>query len=222
MSRERLILLGCLVGFFALLSGVFIWGQVFNAHHYLPPGTRPPEEQVVQAQLPPIRRTDPVLGTNDKKLLTIVEFADFNCVYCRLSAPQLKAALAPVASQVRVIWRDLPLGIDTADGRLPATAGRCALEQGKFWEMHDALFAAQSLDIDALKQIGAQLGLDRNRYEACLSSDKYAQALKDDVSIARSHGILSGPTFFIGKHVVNGYLSSSELLDIIQAELASK
>src|SRR5208283_1293688 len=100
----------------------------------------------------------PQRGPRDAPV-TIVEFSDFQCPYCGSAAPVLKQLLATYPTQVRLVFRNLPLRTMHPQAIYAAQAGVCADAQGKFWEIHDVLFTRQSrLGIKGLKEVADQLG----------------------------------------------------------------
>jgi len=133
--------------------------------------------------------------------IAIVEYSDFECTFCgkysREIYPQIVERYVKTG-KLRYYFRDLPLPIHP--NALPAAiAARCAGDQGKFWEMHDSLFANQSaLSQKDFADRAAALGLDRKRFSECLSSAKYAEAIRKVAAGARQMGIDGTPAFAIG------------------------
>src|SRR5579863_1643631 len=133
--------------------------------------------------------------------VAIIEYADFECPYCgeydRKVFPQLLSDYIETG-KVKYFYRDLPLPMHAR--ALPAArAARCAGEQGKFWEMHDSLFAKQNaLSAPALLDRAQTLGLDTAKFTECLSSEKYTADIRKNLSEARKMGIDGTPTFFLG------------------------
>jgi protein-disulfide isomerase len=138
---------------------------------------------------------------DDAARVAIVEYADFECPYCgeyeRTTFPKLLSEYIQTG-KVRYFYRDLPLPMHPL-AVSAARAARCAGEQGKYWEMHDSLFAAQNaLSTRALLDRAPTLGLDAAKFAECFSSDKYAEDLRKSISTAQALGIEGTPTFFIG------------------------
>ena len=117
----------------------------------------------------------PEIGSKDAPI-TIVEFSDFQCPFCGRAEPTLKQVRAKYGDKVRLVYMDFPLGIH--DHAIDAaSAGRCAGEQGKFWQFHDAMFADQSkLTPPDLKASAKKLGLDTAKFDDCLDKGKYKAA----------------------------------------------
>jgi len=217
-----------LAGFFVLLVGLFTWSRFVEQKSYLDPQNAIAEIARIEAglptdiTLPPIRSSDPSRGSTNTRALVVVEFADFNCLYCRLIEPEIRQALQAFPNDVRLVWRDLPLNADQADGLLPAQAARCAQDQGKFWQMHDALFATAKLDRKGVHAAGQSAGLDMSVFENCIATNTHVDAIRAELSLARNSGITSSPTLFIGNQVVSGFARAQELAEIIAQALADR
>jgi protein-disulfide isomerase len=173
--------------------------------------------------LAPLRQsvepTGPARGAADASI-TIVEFADFQCPYCRKMAPVLKRAIEQYPHDVRLVYRYMPLSDIHPDALSAARAGFCAAEQGKFWEMHDAMFADPSaLGSAALLQTAASLKLDGSAFSACLNSDKTLAAVRSDYEAAVTAGVSGTPGLFINGRYLSGAVSWDRLAGIIDSEL---
>ncbi len=201
-----------LVGLFALIAAVLVWSFFFKSVAFFETG-KPPAFEAPKAMTPvrpEIRVTDQARGSSDPKALIIVEFADFSCLYCRASEPELVQVLYEY-KDVRHIWRDMPIVSDSPAGMLAASAGRCAAEQGKFWDMHDALLFSPSLESSTISALAKNIGLNTNSFDECLASGKHAASIRQDIEIARENGLTGAPTFFIGKSVLTGYVTAADL-----------
>lgn len=208
------IALWLMLGFFAAISSALAWSLVYDSFSYFPAGSPPPDatsdkRQATQPTLPPLRPTDPAIGSQDPSALTIVEFGDYRCSSCRSAQAELSRALEGVSGRTRFIWRDAPVS-NSADGYLPARAARCAADQGKFWEMHDTLFSLGDLGKSSLNQTAARLGLDPRLFGACLDSDAYRATLDEELAIAGRYGIRAVPTFFINGVAYEGLVTQKE------------
>jgi protein-disulfide isomerase len=177
----------------------------------------------VATLLEPLREdvaaTGPVRGPMGAPV-TIVEFSDFQCPFCGKYAPTLHDVLAKYPSQVRLVYRHLPLTSLHPNAERAAEASICAQDQGKFWEMYDALFAEQSsLGVDALKEKAKRLGLDSAKFDHCLDSGESKDVVQLDVRAADQLGISSTPASFVNGRFVRGAVSVEELSHIIDDEL---
>lgn len=152
-----------------------------------------------------------------KAAVTIVEFSDFECRFCREVQPALKEILENY--DVRLIFKHLPL--EGHRNSLPAArAAYCAGEQDRFWQFHDALFAAGDLSPPGLlDQIAAELGLGMARFQACVGSEQSRAAIVKDMETARSLRIDSTPSFVINGKLVKGALGYAEFKKIVEREL---
>ena len=134
--------------------------------------------------------------------ITIVEFTDYQCPFCRRFEAQTWPALERnyiATGKVRFIVRDLPLRIHSA-ARPAAEAAHCAGEQGRFWPMHEALLARDMQLEDAPVLAKAQaLGLDVPRFRECVLSNKYEDAIARNAAQADTLGVNGTPTFIIGR-----------------------
>jgi len=134
--------------------------------------------------------------------LTMVEFTDYQCPYCRRFQaevwPQLRRDYVDTG-KLRFIVRDLPLAFHA--GAMPAAqAAHCAAEQGKFWPMHDALLAKGSdLSVKGLEQHARALGLDVQRFDNCVAARKYAAAIERNSAQADALGLRGTPAFVVGR-----------------------
>jgi protein-disulfide isomerase len=152
--------------------------------------------------------------------VTIVEFADFQCPYCRRMAPVLRELLEKYPRDVRLVYRQLPLTELHPDALHAAEASLCAREQGKFWEMHDALFADQgALDLEGLKRTAAELQLKAQPFADCLGSDRPVGVIRADTQAATDLAVNGTPGLFINGRFVSGAVSYEEMAAIIDDEL---
>lgn len=166
---------------------------------------------------------DPQKGPEDAKVV-IVEFSDFQCPYCkRFRDTTLDALLEKYADNVRFVYRDYPLPASMhPEAQNAAEAAECANEQGKFWEMHDLLYANQvTLGEAAYKDFAKQLGLDTQKFDECLSSHKYADEVAADQKDGESYGVTGTPTFFINGWRLVGAQPTSEFEKLIDQELGN-
>jgi protein-disulfide isomerase len=159
----------------------------------------------------------PVRGAA-KPAVTIVEFSDFECRFCRDVQPALKQVLESYAKDVRLVFKHLPL--EGHRNALPAArAAYCAGEQDRFWQFHDALFVTGSLSPAVFDQVAADLGLGLTRFKTCLNSEQSRAAVVRDMETARSFRIDSTPSFLINGKLLKGALSFADFQKIIEREL---
>src|SRR5262249_13295327 len=123
--------------------------------------------------------------------------------------------------KVRLVWKDAPLPFH--DKAKPAAeAARAAGEQGKFWEMHDKLFAnQQALDRASLEKYAQELGLDLTKFRSSLDSHKFEKAIDADVAEAQNFGARGTPSFFVNGRPLHGAQPFEQFKKMIDEELAS-
>lgn len=154
--------------------------------------------------------------------VTIVEFSDFQCPYCKQSEPTLKDLLIKYNGQVKLAWRDFPLREIHPLAQTAAEAARCAWEQGKFWEFHDALFADQSKLKEAdLVASAKAIGLNDKSFRSCLASGKFKAKIEADLEDGRKVGVVGTPGFFINGVFLSGSQPQAEFERIIENQLAA-
>lgn len=170
----------------------------------------------------------PVMGNKNAKV-KVVEFADFQCPFCKQWFSTVETSLINdyvKTGKVAFYWRDYPfLG---QESNLAANAARCANEQGKFWEFHDYLYQHQgqensgAFSADNLKQFGATLGLNTDQFNSCIDSGKYNSAAQKDLSDGQKAGVTGTPTVFINGQSVVGAQPYTAFKTLIDQELAKK
>ena len=156
--------------------------------------------------------------------VTIVEFSDFECPFCKQVVPTLEQIKQKYGDQVRVVFRQFPLDSLHPHARKAAEAALCAQEQGKFWEMHDAMFGDQkALEVPALKATAEKLGVDKAKFEQCLDSGRVAQRVKDDERAGTMVGVGATPALFVnGRALPAGAAPFDVIAQAIDQELARK
>jgi glutaredoxin len=129
--------------------------------------------------------------------VTVIEFSDFECPHCAAAHPVLERLVHEQAGDVRVVFKNYPLGGHT-HARRAARAAVAAQRQGKFWEMHDLLFANQAhLDAPDLERYAEAIGLDMERFRADLASDESEQRVAADRAQGVAAGVTGTPTIFV-------------------------
>jgi protein-disulfide isomerase len=161
----------------------------------------------------------PVLGPAKAKV-TIVEFSDFQCPYCIQAVPELQAVLKAYPEQVRLIFKQFPLEIHSK-AFLAASSALAANNQGKFWAMHDAMFAHHdALSRETFVKLAQGMNLDVARFEKDLDSNETKQAIEKDVADGDKAGVQGTPTIFINGQRYNGPINLSYLKPIFDAEIS--
>jgi predicted DsbA family dithiol-disulfide isomerase len=161
--------------------------------------------------------TAPVRGSATPRV-TIVEFSDFECPFCKQVRSTLKQIVDRYGGDVRLVFKHLPLE-GHRNSFAAARAAYCAADQDRFWQFHDALFSAQDLSPPALEQIAADLGLASERFKTCLSSEQSRAAVVKDLEAAKLYRIDSTPSFIVNGKLIKGALSFADFQKIIEQEL---
>lgn len=159
----------------------------------------------------------------DKARVTIVEFTDYECPFCRQHAHQtLPTLLARYGDRVRYVVMNYPIPALHANATAAAEAAECAAEQGKFWEYHDDLFDADSLTRSTLNAIAARRKLDQRTFARCMDSQTHAELVQRHMALGDSLGVSGTPSFFINGRMYEGALSLSTFQTVIDSLLAAK
>jgi len=161
--------------------------------------------------------------------VTIIEFSDFQCPFCRSfytqTLPQIEKEYVETG-KVKMYYRHLPLAFH-AQARPFALASECANEQGKFWELHDKIFDEQEKlgqgtvesTVDDIKAWASEIGLNASQFNQCLDSEKYAENVDNDNSVASKVNATGTPTFYINGKQIVGAQPFSSFKAIIDQEL---
>lgn len=162
---------------------------------------------------------DPSIGHHAAPV-TIVEFSDFQCPFCKRSAGVIKEVLRAYGEKVRYVYRDYPTPSHIY-AKQAAEAGQCADAQGKFWAYHDLLFEHQQSGYGwDFNQLAQEASLDTAAFSQCLDTHEYASEVEADLQEALNVGVTSTPTFFINGHPLIGARSFGDFKLLIDAALA--
>lgn len=149
--------------------------------------------------------------------VTLVEYGDYECPYCRAAYPMIKAITTRLGSKVRFVFRNMPLNEMHPNAELAAEAAEAAGDQGKFWQMHDALYEHQSeLGPDLVRTLAQRLHLDAKRFEDDLASRRFREHVKRDFMSGVRSGVAGTPTFFINGKRYDGNLDEPSLTAALQ------
>ncbi len=163
----------------------------------------------------------PLRGPKNAKV-SIVEFSDFQCPYCSRVRPTLDQIEKEYGDQVVISFKHLPLGMHP---KAPAAhaAAEAAHQQGKFWEMHDLIFANQrQMSAARYEEYAQQLGLDLDRFKKDVASPALKKRVDADVALAGSVGITGTPSFLINGRYLSGAQPFAAFKLVIDEELAKK
>ncbi|MFK7896057.1 MAG: DsbA family protein [Myxococcota bacterium] len=222
-SNGRSIIIGAVLVSFAIIGGsFFVASSLDRATNQLEAVTAVIEEMPVAAAAAPgappsnrPRRPDanreyevavdeaPVLGGKNAKV-TIVEFSDFQCPFCNRVTPTLTQIQEEYGDDVRIAFKHMPLSIH-AQAPAAHAASEAAHRQGKFWEMHDLIFANQrDLSAATFEKYAQQLGLNVEKFKSDSASADVKKRVADDLREASKLGITGTPSFFINGRYLSG------------------
>lgn len=226
-------------GLALLLILALVWRYVPREEPPTPAPPEPPSAEEIAAlnianfeQMPQreieVSPADFSLGPDDARV-TVVEFSDFECPFCRNGAQEVRAVLAKHPDDVRLVFKNFPIDIACHEGLErqlhpfachAALLARCAGEP-KFWQVHDALFASTELSEDVMKQIPAELSLAKGELESCMESPGPLLKIKQDIALGRSLGVTGTPTFFINGRRAPEY-QNGNLLRLVEHVLGGE
>ena len=161
---------------------------------------------------------DPYMGPKDAPV-TIIEFSDFQCPYCKKVQPALKQLMHEYQGSVKLVFRDFPLRNIHPQAQKAAEAAQCAAEQQQFWPFHDKLFAAAELQPENLKQYAQELGLNTAQFNTCLDAGKYAEEVEHDLQDGLNAGVNATPSFFVNGQPVSGAVAYEQFKEAVEDAL---
>ncbi|MDP3792276.1 MAG: DsbA family protein [bacterium] len=214
-----------------LVAGVMISGSFLYANNTsLKNGTAniPSGDQQGKVKVEVSIDDDPILG-NERAKVTIVEFSDYQCPFCRTfwrdTLSQIKKEYINT-NKVRFVYRDFPLSFHPMAGA-SAQAAECAGDQDKYWEMHDKIFGEQeklgqgtvTYTIQDLKKWAGEIGLNRSAFDQCLDSEKYKDEVAKDFADGSAAGVSGTPSTFVNGRQLVGAQPFATFKAIIEEEL---
>ena len=216
---------GILVGYFAWGTGTI--GKAIQSSQTNQSGGTVVEAPVATGEAQYIRYdvfrpSSYAIGPEDAPI-TIVEFGDFQCPYCRRWHVEVyEPLLASYPGKLRVVYRHLPLTSIHPDAFSAAEAAMCAGEQDAFWPYHEKLFSSETLGSQVYTQYAQELTLDMTAFESCMTQHRYQKAIQTDSDFAINLGISSTPTFFINGLALVGAQPLDVFKQVIDKELAGE
>jgi protein-disulfide isomerase len=181
-------------------------------------------EILLPAYEPPkvaVEAVGPSKGPDGAKI-TIVEFSDFECPFCVRAEPTVKQLLEAYPGKIKLVYRDFPLPMHPHAPKA-AEAAHCAGDQGKYWEMHEKLFAnSQKLAVGDLKGYAKDLKLDQAKFDKCLDSNEKAPVVDKNRKAGEEAGVTGTPAFFINGRSLSGAQPLDAFKKIVDEELAAK
>lgn len=209
------------IGILATLIGAFSLSWAVTGFIQLLPATRQARallgnsEQLTDLAVVVDAHDDHIRGPQ-KASVTVVEYGDFACPYCG-QAEQVVRELLGAETDLRYVWRHLPLTDVHPNAQLAAEAAEAAAQQGRFWEMHDLLLNRQdALGGEDLLRYAQELGLDVERFRRALEQHVSARRVAEDVDSADLSGVSGTPTFFINGRRHHGAYDIASLTRAVQ------
>lgn len=177
-------------------------------------------EPTVAAEVPAITGDDHVKGGDNAKV-TLVEYSDFQCPYCSRHNSTMDEIYKAYGNKVKIVFRHFPLSFHP-EAQKAAEASECAAEQGKFWEMHDKIFAANeagTMSVEKWKTEAKNLKLNTGKFNDCLDSGKYADRVSQMMAAGSAAGVEGTPATFVNGELVSGALPLAQFKTMIDAQL---
>ena len=228
MSKGSVILLIALVGIGAYVAGNLNEGDddggsdsVEIAEGTTKAAAAADKEAGIQRYKVPVTGDEPAQGPDDA-LVTIVEFSEFQCPFCKRVMPTTAQIKKEYGDKVRFVWRNNPLPFHKDAGPAAQLAMEAHAQGGneKFWEIHDVLFENQkALGREQLEGYAKAAGLDMAKVKAALDSNKYAESIKADQTVATQFGARGTPNFFVNGIQLRGAQPFPAFKKIIDAEI---
>ncbi|HEY1802553.1 MAG TPA: thioredoxin domain-containing protein [Terriglobales bacterium] len=149
--------------------------------------------------------------------ITLVEYGDYECPHCGAAYPIVKRVQKHFGKRMRFVFRNFPLVQAHPNAQSAAEAAEFAAAQGKFWEMHDAIYEhQQELSMDFLLRLGEKLGLEGRALAKALKDEAFAEKVRADFLGGVRSGVNGTPTFFINGHRHDGPFDYGDLVDGIE------
>lgn len=167
---------------------------------------------------PTITSADPTLGPADARI-TIVQYSDITCKYCKYQEKIFKAIMEKFPEDVRLVWKDFPENKKTSISYRTALASRCAGEQNKFWDFHDLALEKNTLTEQNLSEMAKGLKLDQKLFEDCMQNGQAETFIVSNIEEANALQISGIPFIFINNKEIMGQMDFAELSGMIGKEL---
>lgn len=206
---------------FILLALFFIYLLIGNLINYFSGGfiRLDKVERVSPEKLFANSEDDPAWGAKNLPV-QIVEFADFECPFSAESFPVIRETLFRYQDQISFVYRDFPDTEGHPNALRAAMAGQCALEQDKFWPLHDKFFINQDeLDEASISRYALEIGLDMAKFSECLSTEKYKDEVLRDYQDGQDLEVIGTPTFFVNGYLVQGWQPLETFLKLVDLAL---
>ena len=163
---------------------------------------------------PEIGPADQTQG-NEQAAIKLVEYGDYQCPHCGTAYPIIKEIQSTFGDQILFVFRNFPLQESHRYANIAAQAAEAAGKQGKFWEMHDAIFEnQQQLNEEFIEHLAEKLGLDMEQFEEDLNSEEISTKVEDDFESGVRSGVNGTPSFFINGEKFDG--GAADLLQVLK------
>jgi protein-disulfide isomerase len=210
-----------------VLLGYVVWG-LDSSNSNSAAQTRGPVLEAPATEEPQFIRYDiPIedayaLGPEDAPI-TIVEFSDYQCSFCRRWHDEVyQPLLAAYPGKIKLVYRHLPLTSIHPDALSAAEAAMCAGEQDAYWQYHEKLFGSDALNTSVYMQFAQEIGLNTQNFETCITEHRYQEVIQADSDFAVNLGVRSTPTFFVNGLAIVGAQPLNVFKQIIDKELAGE
>lgn len=218
----------------ALLLGLLLSGKSLgatsanaatNGQVAVAPSPTPSPEAPAPAAGPvkPVdEKTDYIRGNKNAKV-TLIEYSDYECPFCLRHEATMAQALKDFPNDVRIVYRNFPLSFHP-QAQKAAEAAECAGRQGKFWEMHDEIFKANSagtMSVEKWKEVAGSLKLDVAKFNKCLDGGEASAKVAQDEDEGASAGVAGTPGTFVNGELVEGAVPYAQFKQQIEAKLKS-
>ena len=163
---------------------------------------------------PEIGPADQTQG-NEQAAIKLVEYGDYQCPHCGTAYPIIKEIQSTFGDQILFVFRNFPLQESHRYANIAAQAAEAAGKQGKFWEMHDAIFEnQQQLNEEFIEHLAEKLGLDMEQFEEDLNSEEISTKVEDDFESGVRSGVNGTPSFFINGEKFDG--GAADLFQVLK------
>jgi protein-disulfide isomerase len=177
--------------------------------------------QVEEFAAPEVRADDHVLGPAQAPV-TVLEYGDYECPYCRGAARDVHRMLDLYPGMIRFVFRNFPIAALHPHAEQAAEGAEAAAAQGKFWEMYELLLRPTSgLDLDSLLGYAERLGLDVGRFSNEVTGNVYAARITRDVSEGVRNGVNATPKFYVDGQRIDGKFPLEGLVEAVRAAVAA-
>ena len=168
-----------------------------------------------------VSSSGPALGPDDAPV-TLIEFSDFQCPFCARAVPVIQELQKRYPTQLRVVYKHMPLESIHPRARAAAVAAVCADEQGKFWPFHDRIFENRAFGDADLRADAQAVGLDLAKFDACVKGDSHRARIEADMAAANAVGIQGTPGFVLNGLLIRGLQPPEAFAQMIDRELANQ